>query len=86
MRIDQIAGLAPGGADRGAGFGLVGAPGIEFLADRRQHRVGQHETSGLLQRRHQPANARRHRGRSASNNSRSKFEETWISIEGEAEA
>ena len=56
MRIDEIAGLAPGGADRRAGFGLVGASGIEFLADRRQHRIGQHEAAGLLQRRHQPAN------------------------------
>ena len=55
MGIDEIAGLAPGGADRGIGFGLIGAPGIKFLPDRGQHRVGQHETSGLFQRRHQPA-------------------------------
>ena len=57
MGIDEIAGLAPGGADRGAGFGLVGAAGVELLADRGQRRIRQHETAGLLQRGHQPANA-----------------------------
>ena len=86
MGIDEIAGLAPGGADRGRGFGLVGAAGVEFLADRGERRVGQHEAAGLFQRGHQPANARRRRGRLASNSSRSKFEETWISIDGEADA
>ncbi len=57
VRIDELTGLAPGGADRSRGFGLVGAAGVELLADRSQRRVGQHEAAGLFQRGHQPANA-----------------------------
>ena len=57
MGIDEVAGLAPGGADRGRRLGLVGAAGVELLADRSQHGIRQHETSGLFQRAHQPANA-----------------------------
>ncbi len=86
MGIDQLARLAPGGADRGRGLGLVGAAGVELLADRGQRRIGQHEAPGLLQRVHQAAHAGRHRAGSASNSSRSKFEEIWMSIDGDAVA
>ena len=57
MGIDEVTGLAPGGADRSRRFGLIGAAGVELLADRGQHGIRQHETSGLFQRAHQPANA-----------------------------
>ena len=85
MRIDQLAGLAPGGADRSRGFGLIGAAGIELLADRGQRRIRQHEAAGLLER----SISRRTAAASrllASNSSRSKFEDIWMSIEGDAVA
>ena len=84
--IDEIAGLAPGGADRRRGLGFIGAPGVEFLADRGQHRIGQHEPPGLLQRRPSDRRTLAASRRLASNSSRSKFEEIWMSIDGDAVA
>ena len=48
MRIDEIAGFSPGGPDRSAGFAFARAAGVEFRAELRKHRVGQHEAAGLL--------------------------------------
>ena len=85
MRIDQIAGLAPGGADRGRGFGLVGAAGVELFRISASVLSGSTKRPDCLScaiRRRTPAASRP----LASNNSRSKFDDTWISIEGDAEA
>ncbi len=87
VRIEQIAGLAPVCADLGGGLGL-GSPrsASNSRADARQRLRRDLEAPGLLQRLHQPAHRRARPRSCTSNSSRSKFEEIWMSIEGEVVA
>ena len=85
MGIDEIAGLAPGGADRGAVSVSSARPASN------SSRIAASIASGSTKRPDcfSDAISRRTTAASrppASNSSRSKFEDTWISIEGEAVA
>ena len=68
------------------GLRLVRAAGDEILADRGERAPRRSRTRRLRELVHQPPDRQRRSRPWASNSSRSKFDETWMSIDGEAVA